>query len=152
MPDLYLSVTGKYFKAIRAGIKPLEFREMTDYWKKRLEGREYDNIIIAHGYPKKDDHTRRITLPWRGYDTVELYHPHFDQKIQRVYAIYLQDPKSGVFYKGQRWENPEGLIAEITDIRGGNIIYKTDDDIGFHSLAGFKEWNRIGALTLREEL
>ena len=42
----------KYFDAIVDGTKTIEYRKKTDYWKKRIEGREYDYIQFRNGYAK----------------------------------------------------------------------------------------------------
>lgn len=47
---LSLNLHRKYFDQIIAGEKPYEFRDRTDYWKTRLEGREYDVIRFRNGY------------------------------------------------------------------------------------------------------
>lgn len=43
---LHLNLKGEYFHAIRAGKKVEEYRLYNDYWRKRLEGREYTRLII----------------------------------------------------------------------------------------------------------
>jgi hypothetical protein len=32
--------------------------------RERLEGREYRNVILTRGYPRADDHERRLVRPW----------------------------------------------------------------------------------------
>jgi len=91
--DLHLSVKGEYFEQLKAGTKPFEYRRYTPYWKKRIEGREYENIIITHGYPKRDDLSKRLTFPWRGYEMQTITHPHFDNVPQDVYAIIIKEAK-----------------------------------------------------------
>lgn len=44
--DLHLNLKGEYFHAIRAGKKVEEYRLYNEYWRKRLEGREYERLII----------------------------------------------------------------------------------------------------------
>ena len=41
---LHLNLYRKYFDAIVNGTKVFEYRQKTDYWKKRIEGKEYDII------------------------------------------------------------------------------------------------------------
>lgn len=84
---LILPLKGEYFDAIRAGTKPEEYRLINDYWRKRLEGREYDLIELTKGYPKRDDAERRLVLPWRGYAVKTIVHPHFDNVPVEVFAI-----------------------------------------------------------------
>ena len=49
---LHLNLYRKYFDAIADGTKTIEYRDKTDYWKKRIEGREYDIIKFRNGYAK----------------------------------------------------------------------------------------------------
>ena len=35
---------------IAAGTKRIEYRDRTDYWKRRLEGRNYDVVQFRNGY------------------------------------------------------------------------------------------------------
>ena len=50
MKILHLNLYRKYFDAIVNGTKTIEYRDKTDYWKKRIEGREYDIIKFRNGY------------------------------------------------------------------------------------------------------
>ncbi|HFW6822332.1 TPA: ASCH domain-containing protein, partial [Escherichia coli] len=49
--------------------------------------REYDRLIITKGYPKRDDSSRRIDVPYGGYEVKTITHPHFGDKPVKVYAI-----------------------------------------------------------------
>lgn len=91
MADLVLPVKAVYFDAVRDGTKLEEYRLRNDYWAKRLEGRSYDNVILTKGYPKKDDLSRRITVPWRGFRKITLTHEHFGRDPVNVYAIRVSD-------------------------------------------------------------
>ncbi len=84
---LTLALKGAYFDQIRGGEKEEEFRLVTPYWKTRLEGRDYDHIVLTRGYPPKDDQERRMTLPWRGYRRTTITHPHFGPDPVEVFAI-----------------------------------------------------------------
>ena len=52
MKILHLNLYRKYFDAILKGEKTTEYREVTPYWSKRLEGRHYDVIKFRNGYRK----------------------------------------------------------------------------------------------------
>lgn len=84
---LTIPLKGIYFDQIKSGEKCEEYRRVTDYWRKRLEGREYDRIVLTRGYPKAGDHERRIVKPWRGYIVRTITHPHFGSDPVRVFAI-----------------------------------------------------------------
>src|SRR3974390_35737 len=42
----------QYFAQIAARTKRTEYREVSRYWKSRLEGREYDKILFRNGYAR----------------------------------------------------------------------------------------------------
>jgi len=82
MSDLTLHLKAVYFDQIKNGTKPFEYRLITPYWKKRLIGRHYNNVVFCRGYPKRGD-----VEPYRGYDVQTLTHPHFGNKPVTVFAI-----------------------------------------------------------------
>lgn len=84
---LTLPLKGEYFDQIKAGTKPEEFRLVTPYWRRRLEGRTFDRIELTLGYPLRDDDARRLVLPWKGYRITTITHPHFGPDPVDVYAI-----------------------------------------------------------------
>jgi ASC-1-like (ASCH) protein len=49
---LHLTLHRQFFAEIAAGTKPIEYRSQTTYWKRRLEGREYDAILFRNGYSR----------------------------------------------------------------------------------------------------
>lgn len=87
MRTLTLALNGVYFDQIKDGAKVAEYRLQTPYWAKRLEGREYDRIVLTRGYPKSGDQSRRLVLPWRGFIKATITHPHFGPDPVDVYAI-----------------------------------------------------------------
>lgn len=91
MTDLTLSVKLEYFLEIKSGRKVEEFRQINDFWKKRIVGRTFDRVIITHGYPKKGDPERTLYFPWRGYRELLLTHPLFGIVPVAVFAIKLEN-------------------------------------------------------------
>ena len=89
MADLVLHVNREYFGQIASGEKTEEYRLVTPYWKKRLEGRRYDRIVIYSGYPRRDDTNRRLVFPWHGVKRKTIVHPHFGDAPVDVYAVRL---------------------------------------------------------------
>lgn len=83
---LHLPLKKIYFDQIKAGTKTEEYRLQNEYWAKRLEDREYDEIHIKLGYPKADDSERIIVLPWLGVTKKTIEHEHFGG-LAHVYAI-----------------------------------------------------------------
>lgn len=88
---LTLPVVGLYFNEIKAGTKPFEFRLMTEYWRKRIEDRTYDSVLITWGYPAAADESRRLARPWRGYEIQRITHEFFGPRPVLVYAIRVNE-------------------------------------------------------------
>jgi ASC-1-like (ASCH) protein len=91
--DLVLPLKGIYFDQIKSGTKTLEYRVINDYWSKRLIGKEYDRVILTKGYPRKDDHDRRIVRRWLGFHEMLITHEHFGNVPTWVYAIDVSSPQ-----------------------------------------------------------
>lgn len=89
--NLTLALNANYFNEIKARTKTEEFRLVNQFWKKRLIGRSFDNLIITSGYPKWTETDRWISLPWRGYTIKKITHPHFGPEEVEVFAIKLTD-------------------------------------------------------------
>jgi hypothetical protein len=82
MPErriLHLNLVREFFDQIARGEKPEEYRDRTDYWKTRLEGREYDIIRFRNGYGPD---VPEMDVEWKGVEKVV-------RKGQRLYAIKL---------------------------------------------------------------
>ena len=67
MKILHLNLYRKYFDAIVNGTKTTEYREVTPYWSKRLEGRHFDVIKFKNGY-RKD--APEMLVEFKGMGTV----------------------------------------------------------------------------------
>jgi hypothetical protein len=50
---LHLNLHREFFAQIVAGTKRTEYRARTPYWRRRLEGRQYDVIQFRNGYATK---------------------------------------------------------------------------------------------------
>jgi hypothetical protein len=94
MNTLTLALKKEYFNAVKTGEKVFEYRQRTPYWVKRLEGRNYERLILTLGYSKATDTSRRIELPWYGYSLQTITHPHFGENPVDVYAIRLHEEAS----------------------------------------------------------
>ena len=79
---LYLIVLKDIIKSIFKGVKVVEYRECTDYWKKRLVDKPYRRLRITNGYGNE---TRPYILcEYKGYDIVNRNGtPHFAIPINR---------------------------------------------------------------------
>ncbi|EHG7583482.1 ASCH domain-containing protein [Citrobacter sedlakii] len=87
MANLQLAVNGEYFDQMKSGEKTEEYRLVTTFWSKRILARKYDRLIITRGYPKRDDMSKRIDIPYQGYEVKVITHPHFGDKPAKVFAI-----------------------------------------------------------------
>lgn len=96
---LQLAVEGEYFHAMLTGEKAEEYREANVYWTRRLEGREFDRVILTWGYPSKTDKRRRIELPFAGIVRKTITHKHFDDRTLEVFAIQLGDRENWFEWK-----------------------------------------------------
>ena len=65
---LHLNCRKVSWDAILNGTKLKLFRRYNDFWKKRIENKEYDLIYVKMGYPKSDDYSRIMIFKWEGYD------------------------------------------------------------------------------------
>ena len=70
MKILHLNLYRKYFDQILKGEKTTEYREVTPYWSKRLEGRHYDVIKFRNGY-RKD--APEMVVEYKGMVVDDLY-------------------------------------------------------------------------------
>lgn len=85
---LVLPVKAKYFQQIKARTKPQEYRDQTEYWAKRIEGKQFAYVEITEGYPTAHDRTRRIKRRWVGVAKLQGFvHEHFGNEPTDVYAI-----------------------------------------------------------------
>lgn len=92
MAKLQLAVKGEYFDSMKRGEKKEEYRLVNEYWTRRLRNPsgqpwKFDRLIITRGYPKKDDASKRIEIPYHGYEIKTITHPHFGDKPVKVFAI-----------------------------------------------------------------
>jgi len=87
MPDLRMAVKREYFEAHKNGSKSHEYRLTNEYWRKRLEGKDYATITLTLGYPKRGDKSRETTFPYRGYSVEKRTHKHFGKDEVEVFAI-----------------------------------------------------------------
>ncbi len=87
---LYLHVKRCYFDDVRAGRKPFEFRLDNEYWRKKLEGVDYDELVYMAGYPPAGDTENTMILPYRGYEKQNITHEHFGNVPKCVFAIKME--------------------------------------------------------------
>jgi hypothetical protein len=86
--NLVLPLKREFFEAIRDGSKVWEYRLHNSYWCRRLLGKRYRYCIFTLGYPKRNDCSRRIVHPFRGWQITKLQHDLFGPDPVKVFAIY----------------------------------------------------------------
>jgi hypothetical protein len=86
--DLHLNLKAVYYDQIASGQKKFENRLVTEYWEKRLIDREYENVIVKRGYPKRGEN--QMVFPYRGYTHRTIKHEHFGDRLVRVFSIELR--------------------------------------------------------------
>lgn len=89
MKNLTLHLKKQYFQAIAKGLKTEEYRLVTPYWEKRIQGQQYETITLLCGYPKRGDVANTLVIPWRGYERATITHPHFGASPVEVFAIFV---------------------------------------------------------------
>lgn len=87
MRILRLHLRRKWWDQIRDGKKTVELRRATDYWRKRLIGREYDEIYLCLGYPKAGDESHILRRKWRLVAKEVVLHEEFGSKPIEVFVI-----------------------------------------------------------------
>ena len=83
MKILHLNLYRKYFDAIVNGTKTIEYRDKTDYWKKRIEGREYDIIKFRNGYAKN---APTMLVEYKGY-TINNSEQEYKLKLGKIIEV-----------------------------------------------------------------
>ena len=67
MKILHLPLKEKWYRMIESGVKKEEYREITDYWYKRLTNngtiKQFTHARFSLGYPKKTDEKRNMIIP-----------------------------------------------------------------------------------------
>jgi hypothetical protein len=64
---LHLNLHKQFFDDIANRKKKTEWRERTDYWSARLDGRAYDLIVLRNGYSAD---APELHVEWKGFRKV----------------------------------------------------------------------------------
>lgn len=88
--DLVLNLKKEYFEQIKQGKKAEEYRLCTPYWKKRIEGKAFDCVIIKCGYPSNSEINKILKFKYNGYEVKTIKHKHFGDTPVKVYAIKVE--------------------------------------------------------------
>lgn len=104
MPScLQLSLKKKWFEMTKAGIKTEDYREINDYWSKRLflkpedscggmlhglEVKKFDYNIMTLGYPKSTDSERILKLEHKGIE-IRTGNPEWGAEPNKLYFVIM---------------------------------------------------------------
>lgn len=58
---LHLTIKRRWFNEILSGVKKVEYREAKDYWRRRLDGKHFDEVCFRNGY-RQDSPFMRVEL------------------------------------------------------------------------------------------
>lgn len=110
MTELRLSLKTKWFEMTKAGIKTEDYREINDYWNKRLVkycsnyshllhqphllslGRfklifkDFDHNVMTLGYPKAGDTSRILKLEHKGIE-IRTGNPEWGAEPNKLYFV-----------------------------------------------------------------
>lgn len=98
---LTFNLKKEWFEKIKSGEKTHEYREVSEYWNKRLFSYRYEYfhtqfpeefpICFACGYPKKDDKEKRlyakikdINVVWGEYTDLKIQRNVFDIEFELI--------------------------------------------------------------------
>lgn len=87
---LRLNLKTKWWNQIKSGEKSDELRLATDYWKKRLIGRNYQEVHLLRGYPKQGDTESLIRRKFGGITEQTIVHEEFGPNPVKVFVIEVQ--------------------------------------------------------------
>ena len=89
--NLTLALKRRWFDDIKSGTKTEEYRIANEYWSKRIIDRSYDTVTFTLGYPKRDDHSRRVIRRYLGYEIKTMIHDEFGPDPVNVFALQFED-------------------------------------------------------------
>ena len=107
---LYLIVVKEVWDRIVSGIKDIEYREITDYWKTRIENKQYDFVKISNGYGN-------ATRPYRLYE-----YTGYTEVIKNDIPCYAIDINEALIV-----ESRDRVIKKQRESRVGEAHYSLKD-------------------------
>jgi dsRNA-specific ribonuclease len=88
---LVLRMKARWWDEIASGSKSVELRLQTEYWRKRLIGREYDEIHLWKGYPPKTQTQLLLRRKWASVVESQVVHEEFGPKPVAVFCIDVSE-------------------------------------------------------------
>ena len=87
---LRLNLKTKWWNQIKSGEKTDELRLATEYWRKRLVCRTYQEVHLLRGYPKRGDTESVIRRKFGVVTERTIVHEEFGPNPVRVFVINVQ--------------------------------------------------------------
>lgn len=103
MKNLQLSLKKQWFEMTKAGIKKEDYREINDYWSKRLfmkpgdscggmihglDVKKFDCNVMTLGYPKSTDAERILKLEHKGIE-IRTGKPEWGAEPNKLYFVIM---------------------------------------------------------------
>jgi hypothetical protein len=86
MSTLHINLQRKWFAAIAAGTKTIEYRDASPFWIRRLAGKNYETITFSNGYATE---AQRMTVEFLG---AKLRGGRWEILLGRVLSIHHWPP------------------------------------------------------------
>lgn len=93
MTVLTLPIKRKYFELIKTRQKLEEYRQVKEYWSKRLRKPNITQVKLRVGYPKLETPDSTIICKFKGYTVKSIDSEVYGRSIE-VYAIDVSEPIS----------------------------------------------------------
>lgn len=90
--NLFLIVKKQYFEEIKSGIKTKEYKLATDYFSKKLIGRNYRTVTFQNVYSANSE---KLVLEYKGVDLEYFQCEFFGQNKVLVFSIALGEIING---------------------------------------------------------
>ncbi|CAN8142698.1 putative ASCH domain-containing protein [uncultured Thiomicrorhabdus sp.] len=92
MSVITIVVKRKFFEQIKSGKKKEEYREIKDYWVKRLNRKGISKVKLKVGYPKIETEDNTLICKFKGYEKKTVETETFGKAL--VFAIDVSEPIS----------------------------------------------------------
>lgn len=111
--ELHLSLKKKWFEMTKSGIKTEDYREINEYWERRLftkdatdhmkeccdnyggcmhveylDFKKFDHNVMTLGYPSNDDKERILKLEHKGIE-IRTGNPEWGAEPEKLYFVIM---------------------------------------------------------------
>lgn len=145
MRILHLTLYKKWFDLIASGEKTEEYRDGTNYWDKRLNGKSYDVVHFTNGYGK----TRpSMDVEYKGHHTIQTdlsgkHHKHVIT-LGKVITVNKADVKETKNVIIPRWmfeiySANTKLVNYLSKVKGSGWINAVREEMETDNIVHQKE-------------